>query len=187
MWHFKRGFQIQALIKCGATSNLAWLMAFLNENFPSFNFQDGRCVMKGKWPWVLLYSCINNEINGLVNANPFIVQLFFQSFLKECHIVYALLNLAIVKMSVLVDVWSLKLNINSLLTVCLHVHTCTQLQHLLTSLSVPIVRFLKCWWIGQKVRIQGHAGAALKTDSFSSQCCRCINQSLVQNNKQHAW
>lgn len=52
------------------------------------------------------------------------------------------------------------------LIACLHVHT--WLQHLLPPFSVPIVRFLKCWWIGRKVRIQGHVGAALKTDSFSS-------------------
>ena len=65
----------------------------------------------------------------------------------------------------------------------MHVHACTWLQHLLS--SVFVVRFLKLRWIGQKVRRQGLAGAALKPDSFGSVSAADVHIGQGQNTKQH--
>lgn len=88
------------------------------------------------------------------------------SLLTNLFRVWLLSSLAIIKMSVWVDVWSLKLNIDRL-----HV-SCMYMAAVLAGFFPCCLDkwFLKCWcwWIGLKVGIQGHARAALNTDSLGS-------------------
>lgn len=55
---------------------------------------------------------MRRTINGLVNPNAFLRCQFPRKVLEGCHTIWLLSSLAIIKMSVWVDLWSSELNIN---------------------------------------------------------------------------